>query len=63
MDKHKSIRSFLFLAVFMLGMALLHVRAMNHCKVLSNEILEECLYDSYEDTRRFAKRLAKRNGR
>ncbi len=33
------------------------VKAMNYCKVLNDEILEECLYDSYEDTRKFAKRL------
>jgi hypothetical protein len=33
------------------------VRAMNHCKVLSNRIVEECLYDSYEDTRKMAKKI------
>jgi hypothetical protein len=33
------------------------VKAMRHCGVLSDEILGHCLYDSYEDTRRFAKRL------
>ena len=33
------------------------VRAMNHCKVLMNEIVEECLCDSYEDTRKLAKRI------
>jgi hypothetical protein len=33
------------------------IRAMHNCKVLPNEIVEECLYDSYGDTRRFAKRL------
>ena len=33
------------------------VQAMNHCKVLSDEIIEECLYDSYEDTRKMAKRI------
>ncbi|MCL2859104.1 MAG: hypothetical protein FWF46_00740 [Oscillospiraceae bacterium] len=33
------------------------VEAMNHCNVLSDEILKECLYDSYEDTRKFAKKL------
>jgi hypothetical protein len=36
------------------------LRAMNHCKVLSDEILDECLYDSYEDTRKLAKRLKSR---
>ena len=39
------------------------VRAMSHCKVLSNEILEECVYDSFEDTRRYAKRLIARNSK
>ena len=39
------------------------VRAMSHCKVLTNEILEECLYDSFEDTRRYAKRLIARNSK
>lgn len=33
------------------------VWAMNHCKVLSDEIIEECLYDSYEDTRKMAKKI------
>jgi len=28
------------------------VQAMNHCKVLSDGIIEECLHDSYEDTRK-----------
>ena len=36
------------------------VEAMNHCGVLSDEILEECLYDSYNKTRRFAKRIIKK---
>jgi hypothetical protein len=36
------------------------IEAMNHSGVLSNEILEECLYDSYDDTRKFAKRLIKK---
>ena len=36
------------------------VRAMNHCKVLTSEILEECLYDSYEDTRKYAQRISSR---
>jgi len=35
------------------------VRAMNDCKVLSDGIIEECLYDSYEDTRKMAKRIKK----
>jgi len=39
------------------------VRAMNHCRVLSDEIIEECLYDSYEDTRKMAKKIkSRRNG-
>ena len=33
------------------------VSAMNHCGVLSDKILEECLFDSYDDTRKYAKRL------
>ena len=33
------------------------VRAMNHCKVLSDDIIKECLYDSYEDTREIAKKI------
>jgi hypothetical protein len=33
------------------------VKAMEHCGVLSNEILNECLYDFYDDTRVFAKRI------
>lgn len=33
------------------------VRAMAHCGVLPDEILWHCLYDSYEDTRKYAKRL------
>ncbi|MDR3295204.1 MAG: hypothetical protein LBT26_05190 [Clostridiales Family XIII bacterium] len=33
------------------------VQAMRHCRVLTDEILEECLYDSYEDTRTFAGRI------
>lgn len=36
------------------------VRAMNHCKVLSDEIIEECLFDSYEDTRKLAKKIKRR---
>ena len=36
------------------------VKAMHHCKVLPDDILEECLYDSYEDTRRFAGQLQKK---
>ena len=36
------------------------IKAMHHCKVLSDEILAECLHDSYEDTRKLAKRLIKR---
>ena len=35
------------------------VRAMKHCGVLPDVIIEECLFDSFEDTRRFAKRLTK----
>jgi len=37
------------------------IKAMRYCRVLPEEILEECLYDSYEDTRRFAKRFIARN--
>ncbi len=33
------------------------VKAMKHCRVLPDEILEECQYDSYEDTRKYAKLL------
>lgn len=33
------------------------VRAMRHCGVLSYDILQECLYDSYDDTRNFARKL------
>ena len=36
------------------------IKAMKHCGVLPDEILEECLYDSYEDTRKYAKRLLSR---
>jgi len=36
------------------------VQAMRHCGVLSGKILNECVYDSYEDTRRLAKRLISR---
>jgi hypothetical protein len=40
------------------------VRAMNHCGVLSDDILEECLFDSYDDTRKYAKRvIARRKAR
>jgi hypothetical protein len=37
------------------------VKVMRHCGVLINEILNECLFDSYDDTRRFAKRIIARN--
>ncbi|MCL2045432.1 MAG: hypothetical protein FWG88_03500 [Oscillospiraceae bacterium] len=33
------------------------VRAMNHCGVLSDELLNECLFDSYDRTRKYAKRV------
>jgi len=33
------------------------VKALHHNKVLPDEILAQCLYDSYEDTRKLAKRL------
>jgi len=36
------------------------VEAMHHSHVLPDEILSECLFDSYEDTRKFAERLMKR---
>lgn len=36
------------------------VKAMKHCRVLPDEILEECQYDSYEDTRKYAKLLIAR---
>ncbi|MCL2461841.1 MAG: hypothetical protein FWF44_04185, partial [Defluviitaleaceae bacterium] len=36
------------------------VEAMNHCGVLTDEILNECLYDFNDDTRRYAKRLISR---
>jgi len=38
------------------------VKAMEHCGVLPDEILKECLYDSYDDTRKYAKRLIKKRG-
>jgi len=37
------------------------VKAMHHCGVLPDTILEECLYDSYDETRDFVKRLIKRH--
>lgn len=33
------------------------VKAMKHCGVLSDRILEECLYDSYDETRNMAMRI------
>ena len=36
------------------------VKAMQQCGVLPDEILSDCLFDSYEDTRIFAKRLITR---
>jgi hypothetical protein len=39
------------------------VKAMHHCGVLPDEILSDCLYDSYVDTRKFAKRLMTRQKR
>jgi hypothetical protein len=33
------------------------VKAMEHCGVLPNSIVEECLYDSFEETRKLAERL------
>ena len=39
------------------------VKAMHHCGVLSDNILSDCLCDSYEDTRKFAKRLIARQKR
>lgn len=39
------------------------VRAMQHCGVLSDEILNECLYDSYDDTRKYADRIIKNRRR
>jgi hypothetical protein len=35
------------------------VEALHHCRVLSDQILAECLHDSYEDTRKFARRIAR----
>ena len=35
------------------------VEAMHHCGVLLDDIIEECLYDSYDDTRKKAKKLKK----
>ena len=37
------------------------VKAMHYCKVLPDEILAECMYDSFEDTRKFAKRMMLKN--
>ena len=39
------------------------VRAMRHCGCLPDEILEECLYDSYDETRAFAKRIMRNRAR
>ena len=39
------------------------VKAMNHCGLLTDEILNECLYDSYDDTRKFAQRVKQRRER
>lgn len=36
------------------------VKAMENCDVLSNELLEECLLDSYDDTRDLAKNIIKK---
>jgi hypothetical protein len=36
------------------------VKAMHHCKILPDDILSDCLYDSYDDTRKYAKRLIKK---
>jgi len=36
------------------------VITMHQCKVLPDDILAECLYDSYEDTRNYAKRLLRK---
>lgn len=36
------------------------LKAMYHCKVLPDKILEECVYDSFKDTRVYAKRLIKK---
>lgn len=33
------------------------VKAMRHCGVLPHGILQECLYDSYDETRNFARKL------
>ncbi len=35
------------------------IKSMSKRKILSQEILEECLHDSYEDTRKFAIRKLK----
>jgi len=39
------------------------IKIMYSCKVLSDEILEECLYDSNSDTRSLAKQLIAKNQR
>jgi hypothetical protein len=36
------------------------VKAMKHCGVLPERILEECLYDSYDETRKMAQRIKNR---
>lgn len=36
------------------------VRAMRHCGVLPDAIIEECLYDSYDETRKMAQRIKSR---
>ena len=39
------------------------VKAMRHCRVLPEKILSDCLYDSYDDTRKYAKRLTAKQKR
>jgi len=36
------------------------IEAMEHCGVLTNEIIDECLYDSYDDIQKKAKKLKKK---
>jgi len=33
------------------------IKAMYHCKVLTDKLLQECRYDFYDDTREFAKQI------
>jgi len=38
------------------------VQAIVHCRVLPDQILKECQFDSYDDTRKLTRRLIARRG-